>query len=169
MDELHSNEQYFFGSDTLNQLATFLEGWENPCCICCPMLGKELESRGVDVTILDIDERFSSLKGFKKYDLLRPEWIRKKFGIIVCDPPFYNLSLSKLSYALRMLSQHDFTQPMMVSYLKRRQKIVLRTFSKFNLQPSGFFPSYQTIQDCPKNEIEFFSNIPTRLHQQFSL
>ncbi len=160
MDELHSNEQYFFDSDTLNQLATFLEGWANPCCICCPMLGKALESRGIDVTILDIDERFSSLKGFQKYDLLRPEWVSKKFGIIICDPPFYNLSLSRLNYALKMLSHHDYSQPMMVAYLKRRQKAVLRAFSKFNLQPSGYYPGYETVQDCPKNEIEFFSNVP---------
>lgn len=69
MNELHSNEQYFFDSDTLNQLSTFLESWENPCSICCPMLGKELESRGVDVTILDIDERFAFLNGFQKNDL----------------------------------------------------------------------------------------------------
>jgi hypothetical protein len=42
MYELHENEQYFFDSRTLLHLTNFLSAWENPCCICAPLLGQGL-------------------------------------------------------------------------------------------------------------------------------
>ncbi len=140
MDENHKNEQYFFDDESLELLADLLLNWERPCCICCPMLGKKLGERSVDVTVLDIDERFSDLRGYRRYDLLKPEWITERFDIIVCDPPFYNVSLTQLAFALSLLSHHDYSQPLLVSYLKRMGKAVLRSFSKFNLEPTGIFP-----------------------------
>ena len=159
MEEKHKNEQYFFDSKTLQELTDFVAGWSKICCICCPMLGKSLAESGSDVSILDIDERFSDLPGFQRYDILEPKWLDKKFDIIICDPPFYNVSLYQLNYALRMLSQHDYSQPLMVSYLKRREKAVFRSFSDFNLEPTGYFPRYETVNECSRNEIEFFSNV----------
>ena len=116
MQERHENEQYFFSAETTSQLASFAAQFPNPCCICAPSIGKALTQRGVGVRILDIDERFADLPGFRHFDLRRPDWLDEEFGIIICDPPFFNLSLSRLFAALRLLSvllalfvHHDFT------------------------------------------------------------
>ncbi len=123
------------------------------------MLGEHLQKAGANVTILDVDERFAKLPGFRRFDIFRPEWQGDKFDIIVCDPPFYRVSLSQLFTALRTLSQFDFQQPLMLSYLKRRETAVLGTFTKFGLLPSGYFPTYQTVQRSERNDIEFFTNL----------
>ena len=111
------------------------------------------------VSILDIDDRFADLPGFVRFDVYRPEWVGKRFGLILCDPPFFGVSLSQLFAALRLLSHNDYQQPMLVSYLRRRSSAILGTFSRFDLRSTGYFPSYQTVQRSPRNEIEFFSNL----------
>ena len=168
MYELHENEQYFFDRPTLTHMAGFISAYPNPCCICCPLLGRELTTLGVPVRILDIDERFSDLPGFRRYDLHRPEWLGEEFGIIVCDPPFYNLSLSRLFAGLRLLSRNLYTQPLLVSYLVRRSSGILGTFSRFNLEPTNYRPTYQTVQKVPRNEIEFYGNLGPEAHHKLA-
>ena len=73
MDERHEHEQYFFDEPTLARLADVVASFPNPCCLCAPLLGKALVERDVAVRILDLDERFASLPGFRRYDLHRPE------------------------------------------------------------------------------------------------
>lgn len=160
MQEFHKKEQYFFDSTTLKTLADFVSKYHNPCCLCVPFLGTELEKRRIKVTTLDIDERFSRLKGFTKYDLYKPQPLDEEFDLIVCDPPFNAVSLSQLFKALKMLST-GYEQPMLVSHLKRRSNDIIATFTRFNLQPTGFHPQYQ-IPQHPTN-IEFFGNLPRRL------
>jgi len=159
MYELRENEQYFFDQSTLDHLSKFLGEISDPCCLCAPLLGQAMEKNGLSVTILDIDDRFSSLPGFLHYDLHRPKWLGKKFGVILCDPPFYKVSLSQLFAAIRMISCNDFHQPLLISYLRRRAANVINTFSWFRIKATGYFPGYQTVQRCQKNEIEFFSNL----------
>lgn len=159
MYELHENEQYFFDATTLSRLMEFLRPIGSVCCLCCPLLGERLEQVGADVAILDVDERFAKLRGFRRFDIHRPDWQGDRFDIIVCDPPFYGVSLSQLFAAIRTLSRFDFAQPLMVSYLKRRSTAILGTFAKFDLKPSGYFPTYQTVQRVKRNEIEFFTNL----------
>lgn len=160
MLELHENEQYFFDPPTLDHLAGFVAGFSNPCCLCAPLLGRELAGRGVRVSILDIDERFASVPGFRRFDIYRPQWTGERFDLIVCDPPFFKVSLSQLFVAIRVLSQFDTTQPLLVSYLARRSGNLMATFAAFHLAPTGYFPSYQTVDTSQRNQIEFFSNLP---------
>ena len=163
MYELHEHEQYFFDPPTLDTLAEVVAGVANPCRLCAPLLGQELERRGVDVRVLDIDTRFAGLRGFRRYDLYRPEWLGEPFGLIVCDPPFFRVSLAQLFTAIRLLSRHDYQQPLLISYLVRRAPNLLGTFARFGLAPTGYRPSYQTVQAVERNAIEFFSNIPLPL------
>lgn len=76
MYELHENEQYFFAEPTLAHLAGFLARFAAPCCLCAPLLGRRLAEQGVAVTILDIDERFAAVRGFRCYNLYNPESFR---------------------------------------------------------------------------------------------
>lgn len=168
MQERHENEQYFFTPKTTERLADFAARFENPCCICAPSVGAELGRRGVPARVLDIDERFARTPGFRHYDLFRPEWLGEEFGIIVCDPPFFNVSLSQLFAALRLLSRGNYEQPLLISYLSRRAASLRGTFNRFHLAPTGYMPRYQTVQALSRNDVEFFGNLSPELHAELA-
>lgn len=168
MYEQHKLEQYFFDPLTIRRLADFVAGYKNPCCLCTPMIAMELERRGLSVRTLEIDERFMTLKGFLKYNIYRPEWVGEAFDLIICDPPFFNISLSQLFTALRLLSRYDYSQPMLVAYLVRRGANLMHTFHRFNLQPTGYKPEYLTVQKTERNEIEFFGNLGAEAHAKLA-
>ncbi len=159
MYEKHDTEQYFFDGPTLDHLANFVSSFDNPCCLCAPLLGKMVVERGYHVRILDVDDRFARVPGFILYDIYRPKWLGETFDLIVCDPPFYNVSLSQLFIAIRTIARHDYSQPLLISYLTRRSENLLGTFSPFKLVPTGYRPGYQTVQACQRNDIEFFGNL----------
>ncbi len=159
MRENHEREQYFFDAPTLAHLTAFVSKFAAPCCVCAPFLGRRLSEEGVSVTILDIDERFADLPGFMRYDIRKPVWLDQTFDLIVCDPPFFDVSLSQLFSALRTVSHNDFRQPLLISYLTRRESALLGIFAPFSLRSTGYRPKYETVRDDPKNEIEFYGNL----------
>lgn len=159
MHEKPEIEQYFFDTPTLDHLARFAARFDHPCCLCTPSLGQELETRGVLTTTLDIDARFSSLRGFHLYDISKPELLHNKFGIIICDPPFLGVPLTQLLEAIKVLSHGDYKQPLIVNYLASRTPLITSVFAPFNLQPTGYRPGYATIQNVGRNQMEFFGNL----------
>ena len=168
MQELHEKEQYFFTDETTGRLADFAAHFPNPCCICAPSVGVELGRRGVRARVLDIDERFAATPGFRHYDLFRPEWLGEEFGLILCDPPFFNVSLSQLFAALRLLGRNRYEQPLLISYLGRRSASIVGTFARFGLTATGYSPRYKTVQALARNEIEFFGNLSPSLHAELA-
>ena len=149
-------------------LADFAGGYGPVCCLCAPLLGQELAARNHPVRILDADERFAALPGFRRYDICRPEWLGETYGLIVCDPPFFNVSLSQLFAAIRLLSRSDFSQNMLLCYLQRRAASVCGTFAPFGLEPTGCLPGYQTVQQSERNVIEFYGNLGVPQHLRLS-
>ena len=158
MEEIHQREQYFFDKPTLDALAGFVARFERPCILCAPMLGRRLGESGHTVRVLDIDERFADLPGFVRWDIYRPKHLAEDFDLLLCDPPFFNVSLSQLFDAVRLLCHFDLTRRVMISYLTRRESALLGTFAPFGLRPSGLFPTYETVQRCKKNDIQFYAN-----------
>jgi 16S rRNA G966 N2-methylase RsmD len=168
--ELHENEQYFFSDDTLKQFSDLLEPFSNPCILCAPALAQVLQNNaGREKTIcaLDIDTRFEKLlPGFRLWNLYKPTRIEEKFDVIFCDPPFFNCSLSQLFNAIRLLSHFDYSQPIMLCYLLRREQALLSTFSKFSIRPTRVIASYKTVQESDKNIIQLYSNIDEQITAQ---
>lgn len=159
MLEDHSREQYFWDSATLENLAEVAACFENPACLCAPLLGSELERRNIACTTLDVDTRFQNLAGFAAFDISRPIWQSSDYGAIFCDPPFWIISLSQLFAAIRLLCHHDFEKPLAICYPARRGANLIATFSRFKLKPTGFFPTYRTVQtEHQRSKIEFFAN-----------
>jgi hypothetical protein len=152
-------EQYFFDDATLDHLARFVARFPDPCCLCTPTLGEELERRGVRTRTLDVDERFAYLRGFRHYDLTRPTWLGERYGIIVCDPPFLYVPLADLLRTVTILSLEDYRQPLLINYLSARATAITSMFSRFGLRPSGYRPGYRSIQNTGRNHMEFFSNL----------
>ncbi len=158
MEERHDREQYFFDAATVARLADRLESFESPCCLCAPRVAEELHRRGRAVTCLDLDERFGHLPGYRRYDLTRPDWLAERFGVILCDPPFFNVSLTVLRHAIRQLAHHDTSQPLFLGYLQRRAAAVERTFAEFGLRATAERFGYETVVEGAKNDIVLFAN-----------
>jgi len=158
IEENHQREQYFFDSQTVTELASFLAQFERPCCLCAPMIGRELHARGRSIRVLDADDRFADLPGFVKWDLYRPRHLDEEFDLILCDPPFFNVSLSQLFKAIRLLCHFELTRRIMISYPVRRQQALMRVFAPFGIAETGWMPGYLTVQHCEKNEIQFYAN-----------
>ncbi|MBX9667764.1 MAG: protein-lysine N-methyltransferase [Candidatus Obscuribacterales bacterium] len=162
MHELHENEQYFFSDKTLKKFCDLLRPFANPCILCAPTLAEMVqETVGSQKSIcaLDIDTRFEkTLPGFRLWNLYKPTRMDERFDVIFCDPPFFNCSLSQLFTAIRLLSDFDYSQPIMICYLLRREQALLGTFAKFSLAPSGIYASYKTVQDSERNTIQLYSN-----------
>ncbi|MFO1351523.1 MAG: hypothetical protein U1F68_12995 [Gammaproteobacteria bacterium] len=154
----------FFDATTLASLAAFLTRFEHPCILCAPMLGRTLAASGRRVTVLDIDERFADIPGFRVWNIHRPQRLDERFDIIVCDPPFFKVSLSRLFSAIRVLAQHRFEQPLLIAYLRRREAALKSTFQRFGLEATGFLPRYLTVQMVERNEIELFGNLGPEAH-----
>lgn len=158
MLERHELEQYFWDAPTLESLADVAARFDNPCALCAPMLGRVLGERKVKHRVLDFDERFSEDENYAKFDLYRPIWRPEIYGVIICDPPFWKVSLSQLFAAIRLLSQHNWEQPLAICYPTRRAKNICGTFARFGLEPTDYFPGYVSVQELERNRIEFFAN-----------
>lgn len=158
MYENNHSEQYFYNRETIQFLCDELTGFNNICCLCTPTIGMELLKRGKTVRILDVDRRFECFEGFMYFNISRPQWLGEKYDVIVCDPPFFTTSLSQLFLTLRTLSLNDFNQPILITCLQRRAAKFISTFTPFSLVPTGYFPGYQTVEECDRNTIQVFSN-----------
>lgn len=160
MEERWENEQFFFDDITTQALVNFVKTYDNPCLLCAPSLGKALIKQGLRCWILDIDDRFSYLPDFHYFDLKMPKKINhERFGLILCDPPFFNVKFSHLFKAIALLCNYNYEQPLLINCLSRRSKTMLKTFSPFKLLPTGIHASYQNVRTYKKNEMEFFGNL----------
>ncbi len=158
MLERHEAEQYFWDAQTLKTLLDVAGVFDFPCALCAPLLGRALDERGIASRSLDFDERFATDENYAHFDLYRPLWRDETYGVILCDPPFWKVSLSQLFAAIRLLGHHSFEQPLAICYPTRRAKNICGTFAKFGLEPTGYFPGYLTVQELERNRIEFFAN-----------
>jgi len=164
MQENHQREQYFYTPPTRARLAGFLQAYSSVCLLCAPTLGQEIEAAGRDVTVLDLDERFSALKGFRRWDLYRPQALGARFDLIFCDPPFYKVSLAQLFAAIRVLARGSFDQPLLMSHLIARAQDVTATFAPFDLARTGYSPDYVTVDQSGGRTIEVYGNLGAEAH-----
>jgi hypothetical protein len=170
MDELRENEQYFFDNETIAHLANFVRVYPNPCCLCAPTVGRELERLGVPTRTLDVDARFKTLVGFLDYDVSRPHWLGEEFGIVLFDPPFFNAApVSRFADAVRMLAKYRGDQKVLISWPVRRSKAILEAFSQFGVVATGYRPGYVSVLNQGKNAIEFYGNLGDSNHQRLAM
>jgi len=158
VDENHQLEQYFFDRPTVEMLADVTSAAANPCCLCVPMVARELQIRGRSVALLEADLRFSDLPGFIAYDLYRPHPVGTDFDFILCDPPFNRVLLSQLFQAIRVLAKGSFTQALMIAWPVEREAAILGTFAPFGLQPTGVLAGYRSVKNSVKNRIALYAN-----------
>ena len=89
--------------------------------ICAPSLAKALhDDFDINVTLCDIDTRFSDLPGFTLFDLNSPfEIPDKTFDMIFFDPPFFSITLEQQARAISTLAKDNFNWKLLLSYPHR--------------------------------------------------
>jgi hypothetical protein len=162
MEELHENEQYFFTKEFENwfvgTIVNFFQG-KKICCVCCPMIGARLVEAGMDVKILDIDRRFEKYEQFIYYDIKDPKYLDYEFDLIVCDPPFFNVSFTELLKAIKTLTHFTMYKSIFMTYLYRREIKFLDMFADYDLYRIKDRPQYKTLDVTdPKNDIRLYCN-----------
>ena len=103
--EDHRLEQFYWDEPTRARLLDRLGEYRAPLLVGTPSLAVDAENAGLTTyTLLDVDERFAFLPGFRRYDLFddaeTPEF---DCDAIFCDPPFANFELDQLKAALTRL------------------------------------------------------------------
>lgn len=156
MHENHQHEQYFFAPPTIERLTALLRAYPSPCCLGAPTVARQHGA----ATLLDIDPRFSDAPGFVRWDMYRPRPLDTRFGAILCDPPFNRVSLSQLFAALRVLCRGDFSAPLFLCHLQRRQHDIQGTLGAFGLAPTDLALEYVTVKPQPGEEIILYANVP---------
>lgn len=81
------SQDLYFDDATREALADLLMPFRRACCLCAPTVAQALYKRGRVARVLDIDERFADLPGFRKWDLAKPQKLAEPFDIIAAAPP----------------------------------------------------------------------------------
>jgi hypothetical protein len=157
--EDHHREQYFFDPPTVQRLADLLADYAAPCCLCAPMIARELVVRQQPVRLLEIDARFSDVPGFVSWDLYRPRPLSERFDAILVDPPFHKVRLSQLFTALRILCQGDLTTPIFLCHLESRAADVCGALAPLGLLSTDVPVGYVSVKDIPENRVCLYSNV----------
>ena len=157
IDPNYEHSQYFFTSQCVDYLVDKLDYFNTPCCVGTPRLAKGWFDRGREVRLLDIDKRFSFLPGYKYFDITKPEVLNEKFDVIIMDPTF-KWGEHPLLNTIKVLSQNDHSQKVLLFYMSTHAKSILKTFKEFNLKPTRYYPKYSNLRGEGKKFIMCYSN-----------
>lgn len=150
VDENHAYEQYFFDEPTRARLLKLMSCYERPLLLCAPSLAVALEdeeaaagSTSSDYMLLDRDERFAFLRGYREFDLDKPTRLDSfTADVVFCDPPFANFPLRSLRDVIDVLAPPEV--PVFLAYNGRREDEVQQAFSgrqlfqKLGEEPLGY-------------------------------
>ena len=158
-EERYDLEQYFWTEDTVNKLINSLEYTPDCCCLTTPSLGHGFNEIGRKELVLDIDTRFDYLPKFRYFDILYPVQLNENIHIIVMDPPFFYIPMDQIYKAVIKIIKGDTNCKLMIGFLIREEKILLNTFSKFNLKRTNFPLEYATAKPNKWKNYALYSNI----------
>ena len=164
--EDHSVEQYFFDAPTCEALLEMLRPYERPLLLCAPAVAVAAEKAGGSkCLLLDRDERFSFLPGFRKFDLDNCDPAAARFDggeaadVVLCDPPFANFPLAKLRAVVDELAPGA---TLFLAYNQKREEEVLEAFKPRQLQAlSGL--GYLSVKPNTQANIVLFGPPGTKL------
>jgi hypothetical protein len=152
-------EQYFFTENVLRNLVDTLEYEDDIFCLCTPALADafyRLKER--TVTCLDIDDRFSYLPGYVKYDVLNPKPLDIKPKVIIVDPPFFGINLIDLYKCVDVLSYGDKSTRIIFAFVQREDRGLFGVFKSYNLKATKFKLEYQTVDPTKWSNYGLYSN-----------
>lgn len=153
-------EQYFWTADTVRRLIQSLTHISDCCCLTTPSLGEGFHEQGREETVLDIDRRFEYLPKFRYFDILQPtELGDDTFHILIIDPPFFYIPMDTLYQAVLIVTKGITTTKLLMGFLKREEKDMLRVFKAFHLRRTDFKLEYATVKPNKWQNYVLYSNV----------
>lgn len=160
VQEDHRYEQYYFDAQTRKALTGLLADFERPLLLCAPSLAVALEETTPtsDYLLLDRDERFSFLRGFRRWDLADAAEVAcvgdSRPDVVLCDPPFANFPLQRLRDAINVLAPRA---PLYLAYNVRREEEVQRAFGGWHHPLDRLGPlGYESVKPTTQRQIVLF-------------
>ncbi len=158
-DEKRELEQFFWTSKTVKNLLKACEYITNTCCFTTPSLAEGFREIGRDEKLLDIDERFSYMPRFEKFDIINPHKIEEKYNILVIDPPFFNVTTKQLFDATNVITNNDYSTRIVIAYMKRFEYALLETFKPYGISETNLMPEYAHIKSNKWQNFKIYANI----------
>ena len=165
VEEDHAFEQFFFDEPTRAKLLAILTTqYERPLLLCAPSLAVAAEAAGVRYLLLDRDERFAFLSGFRSFDLDSPSAEVAQFAdgqspdVVLCDPPFANFPLARLRAVIDLLAP---AVPLYLCFNGRREEEVAAAFQgrSHGLERVGSSLGYDSVKKVTQNNIALFGPV----------
>eukprot|EP01104_Vermistella_antarctica_P017363 TRINITY_DN6143_c0_g1_i1.p2 TRINITY_DN6143_c0_g1~~TRINITY_DN6143_c0_g1_i1.p2 ORF type:complete len:153 (-),score=36.04 TRINITY_DN6143_c0_g1_i1:73-531(-) len=97
------------------------------------------------------------LSWHRMYDLLCPT-PQEDFGVIICDPPFFQVSVRELFNAVSVLAKQDFSTKILIAFVARNETELLRVFAPFAIRRTTFRLSYTTVKSSRWSNYALYSN-----------
>lgn len=160
--EDHSFEQFFFDEPTRRSLLDVLYSrHQRPLLLCAPSLAVDAEKAGAAYLLLDRDERFAFLPGFRPFDLDRPSAVDDfAYDAVLCDPPFANFDLARLRHVLDVLAGADEARraaPLYLAFNARREEAIRAAFGEDELVRWGDGPlGYTSVKASTQQHIHLY-------------
>lgn len=158
--ERHDLEQYFWTESTVDRLKKALfHFYEECCCLTTPTLAHSWHLEGREEYLFDIDRRFEYLPKFRYFNLITPENVEETFEVIIFDPPFFYISMEKMYEAVCKIVKDNFKTKILIGFLKREERELMRYFGVFGIKPTNFLLEYATVKPNKWKNYCLYSNI----------
>lgn len=149
-------EQYFFDDETCRWLFNRLGDSRDVLCLCCPRLAWEFHVRGDrrNVTLMDCDERFSSIPGFVPVDLSIESVPEGKWDAVVWDPPALRFAPETIITRLGELAVA--ADLLLLAYPQDLYTRISGKLSPLGMQELSRRPAYQVRNRFNRNRMRFY-------------
>lgn len=141
--EDHAYEQFFFDDSTVETLLTLLSRYRRPLLFCAPSVAVAASKAGLPYRLLDRDDRFGFLEGFRVFSIERAEQLAVQcvgdydYDAVLCDPPFSNIEVQQVRDVLDILASAGSDEqerrrraraPLYFAFNQKRESELLRSF-----------------------------------------
>jgi len=161
MEEQHAWEQFFWTRNTVEKLMKACEYVfvEKTCCFTTPSLAHGWHERNREEILLDIDTRFSYLPKFRYFDARDPHSLNEDIRLIILDPPFFVVPIEEFRKAIDVITNHNYKTKILLGFLTREERTLLKVFKDYNLSPTNFPLEYASIKSNKWGNFTLYSNI----------
>ena len=159
--ELREIEQYFFTENVISNIVEALDYEDNIICLGTPAVANGFyQLKNKNVLCLDIDDRFSYLPGYRKFDILNPDvsLIDYPPNVLIIDPPFFKLNLVDLYNCVEVITKGNKKTKILFAFVQREERALLSIFKAYNLQLTKFKLEYKYVEENRWSNYVLYSN-----------
>ncbi len=154
------HEQFFFDAPTIDRLVALTDRAKAPLLVCLPSVAVALADRGTPARLLDRDKRFHALPHARDFDLHQPDFLEGQHDLLLCDPPFANVTLPTLRSTIELLTRSAMAptnHPAIgLAYISSREAALKQAFAPWDLQAVGPPLGYRSVADRTQERIRLY-------------